>query len=734
MKDQLKCIDIEYELNQLIFKYNMDKRFPFYRKYVEARRILKDTYDQLLREEATIVLISESATDLNWVQSCICSRKEQEVQLNLLEIPSCSFEKNAIYINLSYCHRDEINLILREMGLEVFSIYNMFENAELYFQNAFYDIYAEEYMPFRGNEPHRDFISFDICHVFFRHRRLYELSERQEDKQLYLEKIIFDCLIAKDFLTLKKYIEYLEPNTKVLYEAFYQEVEELLKKIKLVLSGRKDDTLILWLDALEYGEDSDMPYLKEVEQTAVTFENAYTVTPYTSSTFKTLFTGKTAVDDETFRLNKITAKESDLFVQLEKRNYNFLYYGFLNLLEKEKKAQYLYTPYTIFTQQYWDVLRDLLSDKSDRARVVVLHEAFQTHVPFISLGLMGTTYNGREDYPGQQGDLTEQKIQARESRKYVDDQLRFYGDLLPQKMIKIYMSDHGHTTFGRFHTILKIQKDMMKPRQVKELFSYKNFTKLLMDVMFENEIGESYLSNDYVLIQDVDYYNEAYINKLVECCEFYPESIFGYQGVVTAEDMLIKHNNGTCFYLKHNSDEIMVIDERLEYLKSLTSKKKLDVWSEDKFEATRRIYSAWNSSSYRYEHEEAIKRKTIIEFFENVREDSVFAIRGGGIHTIRLLMMLPYQLRIKVKYLIDYDMKCLAGRWGIKVISPDEIGKYKIDEVLLSSFDYRGVWKEELEGTKIKLHDIYDSFEKKGIVCTQEFYKRKYISEDFLME
>lgn len=569
---------------------------------------------------------------------------------------------------------------------------------------------------------------------FFRHRRLYELSERQEDKQLYLEKIIFDCLIAKDFLTLKKYIEYLEPNTKVLYEAFYQEVEELLKKIKLVLSGRKDDTLILWLDALEYGEDSDMPYLKEVEQTAVTFENAYTVTPYTSSTFKTLFTGKTAVDDETFRLNKITAKESDLFVQLEKRNYNFLYYGFLNLLEKEKKAQYLYTPYTIFTQQYWDILRDLLSDKSDRARVVVLHEAFHTHVPFISLGLMGTTYNGREDYPGQQGDLTEQKTQARESRKYVDNQLRFYGDLLPEKMTKIYMSDHGHTTFGRFHTILKIQKDMMKPRQVKELFSYKNFTKLLMDVMFENKISESYLSNDYVQIQDVDYYNEAYINTLVKRCEFYPEGLFGYQGVVTMEDILIKHNNGTCFYLKHNNDEIMVTDERLEYLKSLISKKKLDVWSEEKFKATRRIYWAWNSSSYRYEREDAIKRKIIIEIFENVRADSVFAIRGGGIHTIRLLMMLPDQLRTKVKYLIDYDMECLAGRWGIKIISPDEVDEYKIDEILLSSFDYRGVWKEELEGTKIKLHDIYDSFEKKGIVCTQEFYKRKYISEDFLME
>jgi len=725
-------MDIEHELNQLIFKYNIDKRFPAYKKYVKAREIVQDTYSKFVAAGERIVLISENETDLNWFQSCICSQEEQKVHLNILNASTVLFEKNALYLNVSYGQRDEINLILRERELEVVSIYNLFEQRELYFQNAFYDIYAEEYMPFRGNEPHRDFISFDICHVFFRHRRLYELSERQEDKQLYLEKIIFDCLIAKDFLTLKKYIEYLEPNTKVLYEAFYQDVEELLKKIKLALSRRKDDTLILWLDALEYGKDSDMPYLKEVEQTAVTFENAYTVTPYTSATFKTIFTGMKIVDDESFLYNRITTKESVLFRTLEKHAHDFKYYGFLNLLEKERKSNYLYTPYTTVTQIYWELIRELIIEKPDVKRLCVLHETTQTHVPFISLGISGTTYNGREDFPGQQGDFQELKIQAQESRHYVDEQLRFYGDLLPNQMTKIYMSDHGHTLFGRYHAILKIQHKKIQPCQIKELFSYKDFSQLLMDIIFDNKIGSDYLRDDYVLVQDTDYYNEPYLNTLVANCDFYPESVFGYQGVITSEDMLIKHNNGTIFYLKHENDEVMVTDERLNYLESLISEKKVDVWTQDKFAATRQIYSAWENSSRRCEKEEGIKLHVITEMFEKISEDSVFAIRGGGIHTLRLLMLLPYKLRKKVKIIIDYNQECLAGRLGIKVISPEDVDKYKIDEVLLSSYDYKNEWKTEFANPKIKIHDIYDAFEKEGVICTKEFYKRQYIPEDFI--
>ena len=724
-------VDIEYELNKLIFKHNIDKRFPIYRKYVKAYDILKYYYQQLLLKEQLIVLISESETDLKWMQSCVCLKEEKKIVYNVIDISKNVLEKDVVYINLSYCHRDEIALFLAERDLETVSIYNLFEEQDLYFQNAFYDVYAEEYASFRGGELKRDFYHFDICHCFFRHRRMFELSKKPEERQRYLEKLIFDSVMAKDFLTIGKYIDFIETKEKARYVAFYQEVQKLFQIIKQELQGCKESVLLFWLDALEYDEACAMEYLQEMDSTAVSFSNAYTVTPYTGPTFKALITGKRTVDDEAFRLERIMEKDSVLLQELKRHDYGFKYYGVYNYLEKSKKANAFYTWYTPITQLYWDLIRELLLQTGNQKQVCLLHELLQTHVPFISLGLTGQEYNGRQEWAGQQVNSVDRETQAKESRKYVDEQLRFYGELLPKEMTKIYLSDHGHTRFGRFHTFLKIQNEKLGARQIKEMFSYKDFGKLLLDIIIRNQIDESYLLDDYVLIQDVDYYNEVYINDLVDRCDFSPELMFGYQGVITLTDMFIKHNNGTVFYVKHKNDEKMVTDERLEYLENLLSTKKIDVWTEEKFKATRQIYRAWEKSAYRYDKEEKSKFRIIRGVFQSIKEDEVLAIRGAGVEAIRLLMLLPYELRLKVKYVIDHNVNCVAGSMGIRVISPDEISDYVIDKILLCSFENKDIWKKELANYNIPLIDLYVEFEKEGIMCTSAFYKRQYIPEDF---
>lgn len=57
---------------------------------------------------------------------------------------------------------------------------------------------------------------------------------------------------------------------------------------------------------------------------------------------------------------------------------------------------------------------------------------------------------------------------------------------------------------------------------------------------------------------------------------------------------------------------------------------------------------------------------------------------------------------------------------------------YHIDFLLLSSYQYRDVWKEEMIPFQdIKIIDMYDIFEENGIYCNRDFYHLTYEKEDF---
>lgn len=68
----------------------------------------------------------------------------------------------------------------------------------------------------------------------------------------------------------------------------------------------------------------------------------------------------------------------------------------------------------------------------------------------------------------------------------------------------------------------------------------------------------------------------------------------------------------------------------------------------------------------------------------------------------------------------------------IKVISQKEMKDYHIDFLLLSSYQYKDAWKEELSlFSDIKIIDMYDIFEENGIYCNREFYYLAYEKDDF---
>ena len=723
-------LDIEYELNLLIFKYEIDMCIPKYRKYINAFEISKNIYDEFRIQNQEIVLISENKTDLEWFQIYICKENETHVIYNEENIP---FENDVVYINLSFWREEEITLALLKKDANVISIYKEFEKNKLYFESPFYDIYSREYYVYEGGERRRDWDSFDINACFFKHRRMYELSINDvEERRYYLEKIIFDCVYAKDFLTLKKYINEADSENKIRYELFYAEVVSLFQKIKKELEKRPDDILMIWLDCLEYGEDKRMEFFKELDKDAVVFTNAYTVTPYTGPTFKTIFGGKRIIEEEGFRINEIKDSESEFFQVLNEQEYQFKYYGDLNYVSREKKAAHYYNIYRTITQLYWDVVSDLLLC-GEKKQFCVLHELMQTHQPYMSLGNKSDIYVGHVKHKGVQDVGGFLKELARESLVYVDDQLRFWNQFIPPKMTKIYMSDHGHTYLGRFHPILKIQNKKWNACKIEALFSYFDFSRLLIDIVLKRELTIS--KCEYALVQEVDFYNKKYIHDLIEYGEMAPEvrPMFGFQGVVTDKDMLVKFNHGVLQYSKHENDNVMVTDERIAYLESLLSKKVIDIEKEEKFEAARLYYAGWRRARSRQENQIQQKKDVINKIFSEISNEELFAIRGGGVHTMYLLMSLPYELRKKVKFLIDTDKQCMAAGLGIQVIAPSEIREYGIQTILISSYYYKTLWQTELKNSCSKIIDIYEEFSKSGIVCKKEFYKLSYEADDFVL-
>ena len=98
-------------------------------------------------------------------------------------------------------------------------------------------------------------------------------------------------------------------------------------------------------------------------------------------------------------------------------------------------------------------------------------------------------------------------------------------------------------------------------------------------------------------------------------------------------------------------------------------------------------------------------------------------------------MLLSDTQRRRISYIIDKDNDCVAGKTGIKILNPENIYETKIDHIIVSSFEFRELWKKELKNQNldntVNILDIYDELAKRGVICKRDFYKKDFIKEDF---
>lgn len=726
-------------LNELIIKYDIDKVCPNFRECVKAITLAKDVYSSLKTGGEEFLLLGIDKTDVRAFLTSIGS--EDNCQVKYYD-QVADIRPNTNVLLVSYYQKDEIIVKLLERDVNITSLYDFFEANGLEFNHNFYDVYNEQYWDGVHKKWAYEYGEIDINRIYFYHRRKFELGKNTDIKKLYLEKMIFDCAFVKDFLTLKENIdryvlEFGELSEK--YILFYQEIETMLEELKIALEDRKtEDCIMFWLDRLQYGMDETMPFLRGLNEKALVFDKAFTVTPYTSPTFITLLTGKMQIEDETYQINSPLGEENSVLVrELLKRGYCFKYYGYWldHWVEQSLLPNHFYrTDFYSFTQLYWDALTDMVETTGEQKSFYIIHETQHTHSPYVSFGLKGTEYLTQTFWTKQYKlQLAKHKTQQMESREYVDRQLAFWSRVLPDTMYKIYMSDHGETSFGKFHTIMKVQHQEICPGTYNGLVTYADFVPLVLQLLDNHAIYENVIRREYAPVQEIALYNKDLVNKYVLDKETWSESIMlmGYQGVVTEEDLLICCDEGREYYQKHVNDHQMVTDSRLNYLRGLVSKKKADYFHIDKFRYSRILITAEQRRAERTKDIRMKKRGVIENIFYRIQDTEVLALRGGGYHTLNLLMPLEEHYRNKVKYIIDGDRDCIGGKMGVEVITLDEMQQKGVTTVLISTYQYLSEWEQELQSYEgIRIINMYKILEEHGLPCEMEACFEKYIDED----
>lgn len=725
-------------LESLILEYEIEKYHPRFKVKVQSERLIGYFVEKYSSKEWILIVRSKTDSDY-FCNVAIGAEIRQVIKYNELTNETVKkleeLQKKCVIIVASFYGRYRVMNELQNHRIKSVSLYDYFENKGVISTGNYYDVFGDEYSAFHGGEKTFDYSELDINSIFFYDRRRYENSVTKEYKELYLAKMIFDCAYARDIEKMNECIqEYVKGGYRNFkqYQEFSKAVDSLMFDIaKKIKSRRKKDVVVFWLDALEYGDDKEMPWLSSLSEKALDFEQAYTVTPYTHSTARTLFCGKYVVDDRAYNME--IDGSCRLASQMKKRGYQVLFYTFLNQVKDDIKGRRMQNIYTPLSQICWDFLCDLLTNEN--AVFAVIHEVLHTHSPYISLGLTGTEYSFTE----RMGIVTShedmiRKEQMEESRKSTDLVLKYYSDLLHENMFKIYMSDHGHTYLDKFHTILRIVQKDLKPKKIKKIFSYISFCKLI-EKLIDNDNNFKDIFSEYAKVQDIDYYYKEYIKRSLTQSKPQLMTLFGYEGIVSDRGYYLRYNDGHEEYYSHKNGK-KISKEYIEAAMDICPRYPDELIQDDKFKYSRNVYRTLNKYLARNQNFEYEKIRVICSVFEDLPEEATVALRGGGMHSYRLWLALPWNLKKRITFVIDRDIQCMAGRVGIKVISLDQIREKMVSHIVISSFEYEDQWTKELieqEGD-IKVIGLYQELRRRGVYCNDAFYHKEYIKEDIVWE
>lgn len=721
-------MDINQKLNDIILKYQLDRYYPKYRKKLFGEKILVKWAGKV--REKNVLCIGADQEDINYFSQLFYRCGKIFSYCLYSEIQGQSTNEYDHIVVISKRQKDEVIYWCGQVDKPVTFLYDYLELQGICCEDEIHKIIGSDYNDFLKNEfPAKNGWREALVMEFYTQKEKLKQNRKLNAEYgiYYARKLFFLSLVIRNFVQAEKYQKILkESGDKECIESWY-EIQELLKEIREKLQNRKQkDIVMVWMDALSYGSGQDMPYLQTQLENGVSFEYAFTVTPYTNPTAQTLFYGKKLIDDKLYLEKKIEEEKSLVFKDLRKHGYSYkVISGYLSIFEKKLQSANYHGLYAPCSEILWDVLYNLMNQ--ERPVFILAHALIEGHAPHLATRM-------------EKDDLEDWSLRMHTAHVELDEQINYYMSFLWKGTIKIFMSDHGQPLVReQFHTYFVVTGEKFRQRKAKELFSYEDFPKLIHEILEGNVLEHPIFDREYVEVQMLDYYNPKLIGEIIRNRTPLSLSNFGYLGILTREYLYLKYHIGKEFlarwdhmvfepHLLYQGNDICDTS-LLPYFRRLIEGKVLDFNENAKFKYTRFLYKVYDNFMHR--------RKRVFELINQLLQKYPpysIAFRMGGSHSMELFAILTTENKEKLAYIIDRNYNCGCQVLGLPIIPVEKMAEVDIKAVILSSFDHLEELRKEIptypEG--IDILDIYELLENKGIHCDQNFYSVNYMmNEDY---
>lgn len=485
---------------------------------------------------------------------------------------------NIDYVILgSYRYKDNFAKNIMEVGYKG-EIIDLYADMEEYMQNA----YADHQMVYEARQA---YLNSDVA-----------------DKPKRLRILIKEYLLLKDFKNAFRYMnEYIEKNYAHFeqYKKLQEDLNLFLNEIENYIAKRnRKDIIINWVDALSYYDIPQFPFLHRKGKEGISFENAYTVMPWTTETTKTILSGEYPIEGQLFLKNYFSAENMQLLKILEDNGYGFGYCGMPKLSKRFDDTVitpvcYFENKYSASMQKQWDALSILC--ENDKPMCILIHTLRETHEPFICANGDTCLWFGSTAHDWE---LEDCRNQASISGMYINEQLEFFERFYGNNAIKIYMSDHGRVgnspmNENKIHVMLTVCGKDIESKNVENLFSLVQFPHLVKKLIC-GEKDLNTLTDEYVLIENYDAYDERVVCDTLSG-RVKKEEMYQCRGIVTKTDSYYKYAFGKEYYFQKKEPGENQIDNteyvnRISELRRLCGNQFIDIFKYDKFKYSRLLY------------------------------------------------------------------------------------------------------------------------------------------------
>lgn len=709
-------MDINKALNDIIYKWNMDRYYPDYRKCMQAQEYIQNYFGSV-RDNRAILLLGTDLVTMKLVKDNMPINISVETVLfhSIDEITEEYVREWACYDEIyfvSIVEGEQYVVKLQEYGVKVIWLYNKFLEQGLEFEKEVYQFYPLTVKKAECNENGRAGDYLDSVEYIAQKINLQNATN-VEQRTLSLEKMFFMALCMRNFLLAEELVDIAEDERIKLC---WLDVCSLLENIRVAMSRRKQkDIVIYWLDALAEGMTDDMEYLQSRKEHSYYFKQAYTVMYYTNPTARTLFTGEKPVTDAGILVSNLDRHKSNLIRYIYDKGYSFrvcsAHFGNVFSREFHITGTRIGSP---CSKVFWEGIQEMLN--TNVPTVYLLHELIETHGPFFTPE--NTTLEYGEKY-------------AQNGKQEVDRQLKFYDSLINQEPYRIYMSDHGRKSHKyRFHCMMQVYHRQWEAKEVNGLYSHLDFSQVIQQIIENDAIDVASYKREFVPIEGADRYSLSNIKYMLEDNQFVKPIYIGYTGVIDGKMLYIKYRNGEEYFYEISKLPEVGLENDIYTDTDIDEvyKNKLRGWADDypnellrnkKFENSYILMNVYdNIKKY------SVKCKEILNSLFEQYEDSSIALRMGGEHSVVLLGWLTEANRRKIRAIIDMNPNCPAAYLGTDVISPDNPLPREIKAVLLSSKHSLPMLREEAKKiySEYDIIDIYKVLEVNGFECVNEFY------------